>query len=178
MSRLATIEPLHATFRSRLTLVEEQCRREGIPLERYETVRTPWRQAELYARGRTQPGPKATNAKAWRSFHQYGLAADMVFKVGGDWTWTEPQPGLWVRYQEIAKAFGLNVLPFERPHIELPWSIEDARHGRYPPGGGDAWEAWLGSQIEQWGQYDRDAAGTFHPPAPPPFDIDHRPEVA
>ncbi len=178
MSRIVDIAPLHATFRTRVNRVITELGREGIPLRLYETVRTPWRQAELYARGRSVPGTtKATNAKAWRSFHQYGLAVDMVFNVGGQWTWSEPAPGMWERYQEIARKFGLNVLSFEKPHVELPWSIDDARRGLYPPDGGTEWEAWLGAQIEQWGQYDRDAAGTHHPGAPPPFDIDHRPEM-
>ena len=32
----------------------------------------------MYAKGRTKPGKIVTNAKAWESIHNYGLAADFV----------------------------------------------------------------------------------------------------
>lgn len=35
-------------------------------------------QNEIYAKGRTKPGPKVTNAKAGESYHNYGLAVDVV----------------------------------------------------------------------------------------------------
>lgn len=35
-------------------------------------------QNDHYAKGRTKPGPKITNAKAGESYHNYGLAGDVV----------------------------------------------------------------------------------------------------
>lgn len=42
------------------------------------TLRTFREQAALYAQGRTAPGPKVTNAKPGYSYHNYGLAVDIV----------------------------------------------------------------------------------------------------
>lgn len=47
------------------------------------TLRTFEEQAELYAQGRTKPGKKVTNAKAGDSFHNYGLAVDIVLIING-----------------------------------------------------------------------------------------------
>ena len=46
--------------------------------------RTFEKQAELYAQGRTMPGPKITNAPAGLSMHNYGLAVDIFLLVEVD----------------------------------------------------------------------------------------------
>lgn len=61
---------------------------EGIPLRMFELFRFRSRQSELYAQGRTTPGKIITNAKPGYSFHQYGIAADMVMHINGKWNWT------------------------------------------------------------------------------------------
>jgi peptidoglycan L-alanyl-D-glutamate endopeptidase CwlK len=168
----------HPAFVPRVMALQERLVAEGIPLEVFETVRSPFRQAELYARGRTLPGTKATNAKAWESLHQYGLAVDLVFKVGGQWTWNEPRPGLWLRYQQLALAQGLEVLSFEKPHVQAGYPLSHLRRGAYPFGGdGSSWQEWLEQQIELWGSLERDIAGTFHPAAPPIQDLHARPGI-
>lgn len=52
------------------------------------TLRSYEEQDALYARGRTQPGKKVTNAKAGQSIHNYGLAFDIVILIdkNGDGT--------------------------------------------------------------------------------------------
>lgn len=49
-------------------------------------LRTIAEQNALYAKGRTTPGPKVTNAKGGASYHNYGLAADfaIVYDKNGD----------------------------------------------------------------------------------------------
>lgn len=42
------------------------------------TLRTNAEQNELYAQGRTKPGKVVTNAKGGQSYHNYGLAIDIV----------------------------------------------------------------------------------------------------
>lgn len=42
------------------------------------TIRTFAEQEALYAQGRTKPGKVVTNAKAGMSYHNYGLAVDIV----------------------------------------------------------------------------------------------------
>lgn len=48
-----------------------------------EVRRSPTRQAELYAQGRSKPGKIVTNAKPWESSHQYGLAIDYCLIIDG-----------------------------------------------------------------------------------------------
>ena len=40
--------------------------------------RTPEQQNAMYAKGRSIKGSKVTNAKAWQSYHNYGMAVDIV----------------------------------------------------------------------------------------------------
>lgn len=172
--RLTDKTLLHPSFRERLKEVDARLVAESIPLYLFEGPRTPFRQAELYALGRTTPNTKTvTKAPAWRSYHQFGLAADYVFKVNGQWTWDEPKHGMWLRYQQIAHEFGLDVLSFEKPHIQYPWPLNDLTRGIYPLNGDAGWTNWLGGQIEQWGTQVRNG----QPGAPPPFDIELRPAL-
>jgi peptidoglycan L-alanyl-D-glutamate endopeptidase CwlK len=188
---------LHPTFRLRVEELRQRLIRERIPLEIYETVRTPWRQAALYSRGRIDgSGRIATNAKAWESLHQYGLAVDFVFLLdGGRWVWDADRnkdPGLyarlrgwWGRYVDLAHSIGLthatDIGLKETPHVQLDgWKIADCKRGLYPPtqaapAGSNEWRAWLGDQIEKWGPYGRDEHGAFHPGAPPAMELDDRP---
>lgn len=118
--RIATLDDLYPPFRDRLERLIEDLEQQGLPLRLFETMRSPWRQDELYARGRTAPGKRCTKARAWQSAHQYGRAADMVWHVDGQWTWEEPIEGGWGLYHDLARAVGLRPLSFERPHVELP----------------------------------------------------------
>jgi peptidoglycan L-alanyl-D-glutamate endopeptidase CwlK len=44
-------------------------------------LRSPKEQDLLYAQGRTLPGKIITWAKGWQSYHQYGLAIDLVLLI-------------------------------------------------------------------------------------------------
>ena len=48
------------------------------------TLRTFAEQDALYAQGRTKPGAKVTNARGGQSYHNYGLACDIVLLVDKD----------------------------------------------------------------------------------------------
>jgi peptidoglycan L-alanyl-D-glutamate endopeptidase CwlK len=48
-----------------------------------QTLRTIQEQDALYAKGRTAPGPEVTKAKGGSSYHNYGLAIDIVLIVDG-----------------------------------------------------------------------------------------------
>lgn len=56
----------------------------GIPIKVTEGYRSLERQQELYNKGRTTPGSIVTKAKPGDSFHNWGLAFDVVFVKGGD----------------------------------------------------------------------------------------------
>lgn len=169
---------LHPSFRQKLGELEAKLATEGIPLQLYEGARTPFRQAELYARGRTSVGSTVTRATAWTSFHQYGVAADYVFMVDGKWTWNEQKPGQWKRYGELCHLVGLERLDFEQPHVQLIYPLSHLRRGAYPLGGDATWETWLETQISLWGSFSRDMGGILHPGAPPPLDIHERPALS
>ncbi len=77
-------------------------------------------QQALYNQGRTTPGNIVTNAEAGESWHNYGLAADLILNdANGQPIWPDPSP-FWDRLGEVAQANGLywggNF--GDRPHVE------------------------------------------------------------
>ncbi len=78
---LERIELLHPSVRNEAKeIYAEICERlNGKTLCRFAfTLRTFAEQNALYAQGRTSAGPKVTNAKGGQSWHNYGLAIDIV----------------------------------------------------------------------------------------------------
>lgn len=76
----------------------------------------------LYAQGRTRPGAIVTNAKGGESFHNYGVAVDIVFLKDGHPSWNEEHP--WARLGREGKALGFEwggdwVSFVDRPHFQL-----------------------------------------------------------
>ena len=137
---------------------------ESIPLFVFEAFRSPVRQEHLFAQGRTEPGKIVTNADAWASYHQYGLAVDLVFNGPGKWSWEEPSLGMWKRMHAIAAGHGLEPLSFETPHIQLAGTSSTAlQAGRYPPGGYETWAENLAGAIAAW---NGDPVATASPAVP------------
>lgn len=147
---------LHPSMSMRLEFLLAALVAEEIPLRVFETVRLPGRQQRLLQNGTTRAGP-------WCSWHQYGAAVDMVFRVlrkpstpseGTRWSWSEPRRGMWKRYHVLAEQEGLRSLSFEQPHVqlaELPVGLPRAeasvalqeRFGQ----GNDSWRRWLSRAI-------------------------------
>jgi hypothetical protein len=123
------VDILLPEFKARLERGLRQAQKAGHQVAIFETWRGPVRQDELYAQGRTTRGPKVTNARAWESFHQFSVAADIAGYVDGHWTWDAKL----VNFTEAMKFFraeGLKTLdPFEQCHVELTAGlrIADAR---------------------------------------------------
>jgi len=156
---------LHPMVRTAIHNVIDELAKAKIPLRPFEAFRSPRRQAQLYAQGRTLPGKIVTYAKAWQSYHQYGLAVDFVFFVDGSWTWDEPKKGMWDQFHTIGQTYGLMPLNFETPHLQLAGTSSNALyHGRYPKGGDESWITNLAQAIESW-------KGT---PEAPPLPIDEQ----
>ena len=74
----AAIEGLHPRFRDLVTLLLVRIAGIGVKPLIVQARRTFEEQSKLYAQGRTTDGPKVTNARAGTSYHQYGLAIDLV----------------------------------------------------------------------------------------------------
>ena len=84
-------------------------------------------QAKLYFQGRTTPGRIVTNAKPGLSFHQYGVACDLVrdldvLKDGLQPAWDSPR---YLKLKEEGEKLGLQVgvksVPGGDPgHVQIP----------------------------------------------------------
>lgn len=84
---IETIESLEATFPA------------GTKIRIVQGLRTIEEQDALYAKGRTTPGPRVTNARGGKSYHNYGLAIDYVIMEGTAINWNHP------RNKEVVAAF-------------------------------------------------------------------------
>jgi peptidoglycan LD-endopeptidase CwlK len=97
---------LEAQFEQRLLLVYKLMRQEhGYEMVMLEGYRSPERQNEL-----AKLGPHVTNARAWQSYHQYGLAADSAFLRGGKIVISERDPWAMKGYElygQVAERVGL-----------------------------------------------------------------------
>lgn len=78
-------------------------------------MRTEVEQNALYAQGRTAKGKKVTNAKAWQSIHNYGLAVDIVLIIDGkeaSWDtakdWDGDRVSDWMEVVAVFKKYGWN----------------------------------------------------------------------
>lgn len=106
------IEDLHPDLQMLAREFVVECEREGIPVLIYMTYRSNDEQNELYARGRTAPGKKVTNAKGGQSDHNHTIDAKPAAKAFdavplrlGKATWNDPV--LWSKMGEIAEKIGL-----------------------------------------------------------------------
>lgn len=120
------IEKLHPTVRAEVTQIIEACDKAltgRAKVRISQGLRTFKEQNDLYAQGRTTPGPnvtksrplggKITNAKGGQSIHNYGLAVDIVLIIDGktaSWDtkadWDGDKKADWMECVEIFKAHG------------------------------------------------------------------------
>lgn len=86
------------------------CKQNGIDLLVTSTYRDLESQADLYAQGRTKPGPRVTNARPGQSFHNYRVAFDVVPLANGKCVWdaTGKNAALWQKIGGLGKSLGLD----------------------------------------------------------------------
>ncbi len=159
-ARDGDITRLHPMIRAKVAKIRETLHKEGHAFEVFEAFRTPERQNELYAKGRTKPGSKVTWVEAWGSIHQYGLAVDFVLKENGKWSWKTSGDYMdkWLRMHEVAAKHGLVPLRskttgklIELPHLQPEGiSASALKRGEYPEGGDDVWADHLSMLIDNW----------------------------
>ncbi len=77
------IKQLHPKLRYKARKFISNAKRKGYDLRITESLRTFERQIQLFAQGRTTSGQKVTNANAGSSYHNYGLAIDVVDRNNG-----------------------------------------------------------------------------------------------
>ena len=80
------ITKLHPRHQAKFKLLQKKCAQEGIKIRATECLRTAKEQDALYAKGRTAPGSKVTNARGRdaKSMHQWGVAVDIVIDMDTD----------------------------------------------------------------------------------------------
>ncbi|MFO1152417.1 MAG: M15 family metallopeptidase [Rhodospirillales bacterium] len=99
--RLEDLNPIVEKMARALLVAAEH---EGIQLLVTSTLRTYEEQAEIYAQGRTRPGKRVTNARPGYSWHNFGLAFDVVPLVGGKPVWNS---SCWSRIGVLGRGIGL-----------------------------------------------------------------------
>lgn len=97
------IEELHPAIREKARAFIKKAAEQGIFLRVTEAYRSFERSDELYAQGRTKPGSIVSNARGGESYHNYGLAFDVVEMKDGKGLWENPN---WPKIGALGKEFG------------------------------------------------------------------------
>lgn len=131
---IATLEPVTAK------LAREHLRRLaalGLTFKITSARRTWAEQTALYAKGRTAPGPKVTNARAGYSWHNFGTAYDLTLFSGKNPVWDSKH---YDTAGKIGEELGLEwggrwTRLVDRPHFQrqLGLTLAQAR-AKYPGG--------------------------------------------
>lgn len=79
---------------------------EGISIRVVQGLRTWNEQAALYAQGRTAPGKVVTQAPPGHSWHNFGMAVDVVPMPNGQPDWNLGHPA-WQRIVALGESLGL-----------------------------------------------------------------------
>lgn len=99
---------------------------QGLNVDVFSGYRSFKEQNALYAKGRTKPGNKVTNAKGGQSWHNYGLAVDVVFYVNGKPSWEEYHD--WEKLGRIGKLVGFewggDWKKRDRPHFQYTMNMD------------------------------------------------------
>ena len=118
-SRIKTLHPLvRAKFIQFIINAETELNKQ---LRVTSGLRTIKEQNKLYAQGRTRPGKIVTNAKGGKSYHNFGLAVDIVEIKNGKALWTNPD---WNKIADLGKSLGLEwggdwVSIKDKPHFQV-----------------------------------------------------------
>ncbi len=102
--RLVRVHPKLAELGLRMV---DLCAQAGAAILITQGLRTWQEQDALFAQGRTMPGKIVTNARGGESWHNFGLAFDIVVLDSvGKADWDTAHPG-WTRGAAIGKSLGL-----------------------------------------------------------------------
>jgi LAS superfamily LD-carboxypeptidase LdcB len=127
IGRLATVHPLLAQRIAHMATVLAN-RDPAIRIKVESGLRTFAEQQKLYDQGRTTPGSIVTNAKPGESYHNYGLAVDVVPLLGNGDNWNTSE-ATWQLVGQAGKdvklEWGGNWTSFvDRPHFQLTGGLK------------------------------------------------------
>lgn len=116
---------LHPQIRGKATEFILKAYNLGYPLRITSSLRTFEEQQKLYNQGRTTPGNIITNAKPGQSYHNYGLAFDVVPIENGQVNWNSKN---WDKIGQIGKSVGFKwggdfKTIIDKPHFEMNFGI-------------------------------------------------------
>lgn len=122
---------LYPPFREMVEKGLAEAHAAGLMAYVFEGFRSMERQAMLYAQGRTAPGNVVTWAKPGQTWHNYGLAVDLVWdkdpaREGIQWSWA----GAYDRLATIMTAQGLEWLgatTSDKPHFQKKYGFTTAQ---------------------------------------------------
>lgn len=97
------VRGLHPVVKAKAHEFLARAYQQGIYLRITEGFRTFERQDELYDQGRRTPGNIVTYAQGGESFHNYGLAIDVVEIKNGKALWSNPN---WPKIGSLGKGLG------------------------------------------------------------------------
>jgi hypothetical protein len=104
---------VHPSLNAPLDQLKAELGKVGIGVRVLETDRSPERQAQLYAQGRSEPGPVVTHAKPYESAHNWGLALDVQP--------VPPTDANWRRLRSVAAKIGFGLIgEWDPGHLQHP----------------------------------------------------------
>lgn len=124
------LDLLYPKFREMVETAISKAQGDGLEVYIFETYRTPARQNELYLAGKASPLTAPTKRKGWRSWHQFGLAADIAFGGPGKWHWMGDfkRAGAYFLTQGLRSGGASDLAHYEWPAvmtIDMASKIED-----------------------------------------------------
>jgi peptidoglycan L-alanyl-D-glutamate endopeptidase CwlK len=136
------LQQLHPALASAVRAVVADLAARGIVVEVVQGLRTYKEQDELYAKGRTKPGPIVTQARGGQSNHNFGLAVDLCPFTNDKPDWNAPM-AVWAAIGAAAEAHGLEwggqwKKFLDKPHVQLPAMTVKECASCYQAGGLDA----------------------------------------
>jgi len=118
-TRCKDLDKLHPKVAAMTRALLELCKKEKLNCEVFETYRTGERSNELCTKG--------TGAPAGYSYHNFGIAVDIVFKdKDGNWSWSEDHD--WDKLAELGKQVGFEAgrdwkKPKDSPHFQYTFGL-------------------------------------------------------
>lgn len=133
----AKLKELYPPFAAIVREFLKEAHKQGMPVGLFCGYRSFVEQRALYSQGRDAKGDiidhhkVVTNALPGKSWHQFGLAIDLVFdgnptKPGWQWDWDHKYP--WKKLADLGKTFGLEPAYYwthfpECPHFQKVYGM-------------------------------------------------------
>ncbi len=114
------LSALHPLMQTKAQALLANAKAKGLSVWVVDGLRTIAEQDALYAKGRTAPGSKVTNVKGGGSYHNYGVAIDVVFTGPQPWGEQHDWKALGQAGVEAGLEWGGNWTSFiDRPHFQI-----------------------------------------------------------